>query len=430
LAAPEFGFENMDGFIPWLLSSELKQDQINILASHLTVSETYFWREQQVFAALTDHILPELIRSKKKAEKSIRIWSAGCATGEEPYSLAIALQKTVPEITDWNITILATDINPKALDKAAAGIYGPWSFRTTPDWLKTRYFHRHEDRKYEIIPEIKNMVTFSCLSLTEDDTYSFIGKNKMDIIFCRNVLMYFTEEWIKRISQNLFHSLSEDGWFVVSSSELSSQTFPQYKTVNFPGAVLYRKGKNGATHSLPSRVPVKEEVQLINTSPIHPFSFSPFLPLNPSPPSTFTRHSPGEGGPSPLQQPHPVPEETSATKIFAIRLLANQGYLSEALSLCNEAIESGKLVSGLYFMRASILQEMDKSSEAIASLKQAIYIDPDYIMGHFTLGNLFIGQGNAKNAKRYFNNVLNLLSRHADDDILPESEGLSVKYIR
>ena len=121
---------------------------------------------------------------------------------------------------------------------------------------------------------------------------------------------------------------------------------------------------------------------------------------------------------------------TKQDKIFAIRLLANLCHLEDALSMCNEAIASYKLSSELYFLRASILQELDKNSEAIASLKQAIYIDPDYIMGHFTLGNLYIRQGNSKNSKRYFKNVLDLLSRRINDDILPESDGLSVKYIR
>ena len=131
-----------------------------------------------------------------------------------------------------------------------------------------------------------------------------------------------------------------------------------------------------------------------------------------------------------LQSVVKTPEESIADRIFAIRLLADQGHLGEALSICNEAIKFYKLSPGLYFLRASILQELDKSSEAIASLKQAIYIDPDYIMGHFALGNLFIRQGNTKNAERYFNNVLDLLSRCKRDDILPESEGLSVNYIR
>jgi chemotaxis protein methyltransferase CheR len=430
LAAREFGFHNMTGFIQWLLSSELSKDQIMILASHLTISETYFWREPQVFTALTDFILPELIKSKKNKEKCIRIWSAGCSTGEEPYSIAIALHKTIQKIEDWNITILATDINPRVLSKAVSGIYGTWSFRNSPSWLKSTWFHHKEDRQYEIIPEIKKMVTFTCLSLVEMSAIS--NTNTMDIIFCRNVLMYFTNEWINKISKDLFHSLSEEGWFVVSSSELSSGVFPQFTPVNFPGAVLYRKTKNGSAHSLSSVAFLTTEAsaKVVAKEDLQPsFSVAPakkdlqlFQPLQP----LFSEASAKED----LHYIVKTPEESYTEKILAIRFLANQGYLSEALSLCNEVIASHKLSSGLYFLRASILQELDKSSEAIASLKQVIYIDPDYIMGHFALGNLFIRQGNAKNAERYFNNVLDLLSRCANDDILPESEGLSVKYIR
>ncbi len=433
-AAKEFGFQSMNGFIKWLLSSELNKEQIMILASHLTISETYFWREPQVFSALTDYILPELIKLKERGERSIRIWSAGCSTGEEPYSIAIALRKTIQKIEDWDITILATDINPKALSKAVSGIYGTWSFRNTPAWLKSRYFHNKEDRQYEIIPEIKKMVTFTSLSLVEMSAIR--NTNTMDIIFCRNVLMYFTSEWVTKISQNLFNSLSEDGWFVVSSSELSSYVFPQFTPVNFPGAVLYRKGKNGSAHSLSTELMARVDY---DTS-----TFKFLQPVQPVQPTSLVEKLNSlkveidEFNPSTLQPlelsaayAQTIPEETSDEKIFAIRLLANQGFLSKALALCNEAIASEKLAPGLYFLQASILQELDKCSEAIASLKKAIYIDPDYIMGHFAMGNLFILQGNAKNAERYFNNVLDLLSKCANDDILPaESEGLSVKYIR
>ena len=423
LAAHEFGFQEINGFIHWFLSQNLDQEQIKRLASHLTISETYFWREPYVFSALTDFILPRLIKPKKKKDKSIRIWSMGCSTGEEPYSLAIALHKTVPEIKDWNISILASDINPRAIEKARSGIYGPWSFRNTPELIKGKYFLELTDRKFEIIPEIKKMVTFSCQSLAGDEIFSSTG-HKIDIIFCRNVLMYFTPEWVSKISENIFNSLTEEGWFVVSSSELSSQVFPRFTAVNFPGAVLYNKGKNGIANKLPEYVPIDEKFQQIIPSPI--------LRISPSPPLHFTPSAPLPLSPTALakKDPLPTPVESSATKIFAIRLLANQGYLSEALTLCNEEIASEKLASGFYFIRASILQEMDRSSDAIASLKKAIYIDPEYIMGHFTLGNLFNQQGNTRNAKRHFKNVLDLLEKCTNDDSPPESEGLSVKYIR
>jgi chemotaxis protein methyltransferase CheR len=119
----------------------------------------------------------------------------------------------------------------------------------------------------------------------------------------------------------------------------------------------------------------------------------------------------------------------STDPIEKIRLLANGGALTEALTLCNEVIKSDKLSIALYSLRASIFQELEMFSDAIASFKQAIYLDPDFIMGHFALGNLFFRQQKQKHAKMHFNNVLALIKSMKNEDIIPESDGLSVKYI-
>lgn len=439
LAGVEFGFQHLNEFTQWLLTTDLNNKQIDILASYLTISETFFWRETPVFSAITDFVLPELIASKKDGGKNIRIWSAGCSSGEEAYSLAIALHKAIPDIKDWNVTILATDINPKALEKAASGIYSKWSFRNCPSWLKANYFNNLGEGKYEIIPEIKEMVTFSKLNLVEDIFPSVVNNTqKMDIIFCRNVLMYFTDEWIRKISQNLSHSLTKDGWFVVSSCELSSQVFINFTPIDYSGAFLYRKGqKNFSTSKKTSSLLfVRDEPSPVVTDLfISPNSELYLTILNsdmgiitPTELSIVTTTEP-DSATAPDSTSEIVSDIEPATDLN-IRQLANQGHLPEALLLCDEGIEEDKFSTGLYFLRASILQELDKTSEAIASLKQAIYLDPNFIMAHFALGNLFIRQRQPKNAKRYFNNVLDLLSTFNDEDILVESEGLSVMHIR
>jgi chemotaxis protein methyltransferase CheR len=414
-AAREAGFQNMFSFMQMILSNRLNKELLNLLAAHLTITETYFWREPEVFTALTDHILPEIVNLEKKGEKSINIWSSGCSSGEEPYSLAIALHRTIPDIKDWNISILATDINQKALNKAIAGIYGPWSFRNSPDWLIKGYFRVLADKKYEIRPEIKRMVTFGKMNLVRDKIpYPVNGAKPKDIIFCRNVLMYLSEKWVNKISNNLYNCLSDNGWFVVSSAELSSQVFHQFTPVNFKGAIIYRKTNKESLVSPENNDLATLELQSHDIQPLNSSTSEPFNP------STF-QYS---------QSVTETPEKSHSTKKFTIHLLADQGYLTEALTLCNEAISSEKLVPDYYFLRASILQEMDKNNEAIQSLKQAIYLDPDYIMGYFALGNLLNKKGSEKNAKRYFNNVINLLKKYSDDDVLSDSDGLSVKYIR
>lgn len=425
-AAQGFGFKHFDEFVQWLLTASLNSDQIEQLACYLTVNETYFWREPQVFSALTDFILPELVEQKKMSDRKIRIWSAGCSSGEEAYSLAIALKIAIPNIREWNVKILATDINQTVLNKAKAGLYRQWSFRNCPPWLKSNYFDFRGDGVYEIIPEIRKMVSFANLNLVGDSFPSQKNDTRdFDLIFCRNVLMYLTPQWIGKISSQFFNALQKDGWFAVSSCELSQELFAQFKPVNFNGAVLYRKGNKNFTpsvlepetvtvHHIPfpvaTNLPVIEWTGLLNSNPEN------IPPPEPEKKAEVTAIT--------------APAESAPETALKIRILANQGHLYEALSICDEAIAADKLSVEFYFLRASILQEFDKSSEAIASLKQAIYLDPKFIMAHFTLGNLYIQNGKPKNAKIAFNNVLDLLSTRSDEEILPDSEGLSVQYIR
>jgi chemotaxis protein methyltransferase CheR len=184
LAAREFGFAGAGPFLEWLVSSPINQEQVEMLASYLTISETYFWREPRSFEALRDQILPELIRSRETNGRRLRLWSAGCATGEEPYSIAIALRETLPAWKDWRITLLATDINPHILRKASAGVFGQWSFRNSPAGFKEKYFSPMAKDKYEVNAEIRNMVTFAYLNLVADAFPTPMNDtNAMDVIF-------------------------------------------------------------------------------------------------------------------------------------------------------------------------------------------------------------------------------------------------------
>lgn len=241
-AAREFGFKDAESCIQWLSSARLTKNQIEILASHLTVGETYFFREKKSFDILEEHILSELIRSRQNMERHLRVWSAGCSTGEEPYSIAILLNKMLFNLKDWNITILATDINPRFLQKATEGVYNEWSFRDTLPWIKERYFKKTKEGRFEILPHIKKLVSFSYLNLAEDSYLSLLNNtNAMDIIFCRNVLIYFTPGLARKVIQNLYRCLIDGGWLIVSPSETSHILFSQFMAVNFPGCNTVQK---------------------------------------------------------------------------------------------------------------------------------------------------------------------------------------------
>lgn len=130
LAAKDIGYDDVELYIQRLLSVSLTKEDISILANHLTIGETYFFRHKRIFEALENNILRDLIASRKGKVQRLRIWVVGCATEEEPYSVAMLIDTLIQNTKDWDITILATDINQNFLKKAAEGFYRKWSFRT------------------------------------------------------------------------------------------------------------------------------------------------------------------------------------------------------------------------------------------------------------------------------------------------------------
>jgi chemotaxis protein methyltransferase CheR len=416
-AAKEFGLADAGTLLQQLLSSPVTRHQIEMLAAHLTNTETYFWREPHSFEALRDSILPEVLRARQTGDLSLRVWCAGCSTGEEAYSIAILLRELIPVLEDWRITLLATDINPHILRRAALGVYGEWSFRNAPRRLKQKYFYFRNAGKFEIRPEIRKMVSFAPLNLAEDIYPSLItNTNAMDIIFCRNVLMYFAKDRGREVVQRFYRALAEGGWLIVAATELSPQLFPQFALKQFPGAFAYRR--EALRGGLPAGLPVQPAAKQI-LSPQPPASGAA-VPAPPRPRDRQEQGSAVETGRT----------ETAAELALALRRLANQGKLREALAASENAIAANRLDANLHYLHAVILSEEKLDGEAVAALKRALYLDPNFVLAHFALGNLAQRQGKAQDAKKSFINTLALLDGFGPDDILPEAEGLTAGRLR
>jgi len=240
------GFEDEGSFVGWLVSSPLTQDQIEKLAMHLTVDEgSYFFRDQRSLSLLHHHILPELIQSRRGGDQRLGIWSAGCCTGEEPYSLAILLDQLIPDKQKWSITIFGTDINAQSLQKAREGIYDERSLSGVPSSIRNQYFNRKETGIFEILPRIKKMVKFSFLNLLEwQSSLPLHDTNEMDLICCCRVLRYFAPHDVHQVTERLCRSLVKGGWLAISPGEVSCALFSHCVAVNFPGVYLYQKEKH------------------------------------------------------------------------------------------------------------------------------------------------------------------------------------------
>ncbi|MDT8325028.1 MAG: protein-glutamate O-methyltransferase CheR, partial [Bacteroidota bacterium] len=250
-AARELGFTEIAACVRWLSHGEVSPEQVRILGKHLTIGESYFFREIVVFSILKEHILPQLIEKKEKhGDTTLRIWSAGCSTGEEVYSLAILLDAFLEEKKDWNFVVHGTDINPSALARAEAGLYREWSFRDLPDGIMDRYFRQLEDGRYEVAQQIRARTEFSYCNLAEAPAQYPAG---YDIIFCRNVLMYFTRDKIRDIVQGFRRSVREGGWLIPSLTETTLIHNAGFEGNRFGDATLFIKQPR-----VPNIIPMKK----------------------------------------------------------------------------------------------------------------------------------------------------------------------------
>lgn len=400
-AARELGFSDPQSCARMLLSEPLTQATLATLASHLTVGETYFFRDGNTFSALEEHILPELLRERLEAGRRLRIWCAGCCTGEEPYSIAMLLDRLLPDAEAWNITILGTDINPHFLRKAGDGVYGEWSFRDAPAWVRDRYFVRRRDGCHVLQPRIRRKVMFSRLNLADDD-YPSLATNTtaMDVILCRNVLMYFTEERARRVAHNLRRALNSGGWLVVGPAETSNTLFEPLVPVQLPGILVYRNTSVASPQAIATALAPPE--------PAGPHEDGP--PAAPAPRASSVRPA-GPGDPD--------------EQIRAARRCAGEGRLDEAAAWCQKALEAERLNPVLHFLLGNIRQEQGQIEAAAQSFAGATFLDPEFALAHFALGNLCRARGRHAQARRHLDNALRLLAAYPHDAFVPEAEGLT-----
>lgn len=426
-AAREFGHPNAETCARWLLSAPLTRSHIEVLASHLTIGETYFFREKETLQVFEQQIVPELLGSRHDGERRLRIWSAGCSTGEEPYSIAMLLDGLIPDPEAWNVTILATDINPQFLRKAAAGVYGEWSFRGSPAWLRERYFRRRKDGRYELNPHIRSMVSFSYLNLATDLYPSLLNNtNAMDVILCRNVLMYFSAERTREVTENFYRSLVAGGWLIVSTTEISNTLFPSFSAVRLPGVVLYRKAVGAETMPVVIGRPVPGFAEP-DISPLHAPLQAPGDAVA-EPPQFAARRAgqqPGVAVASEIGEAPALEQEDGHALLAKARRSANEGRLADAVAWCERAIAADKMNPGHHYLLATVRQEQGKTEAAAQSLRRALYLDPAYVLAHFGLANIELSLGRHREARRHFANALATLRGHAHHEILPESEGLT-----
>ncbi|MBI3474315.1 MAG: protein-glutamate O-methyltransferase CheR [Acidobacteria bacterium] len=218
-----------------------RDGELRHLLNEITIGETCLFRSQPQLDALRKVILPELVVEKtKQITKRLRIWSAGCSTGEESYTLAMTmLEESERLLKGWTVEIVATDLNDRSVETAKAGIYGDYALRNTNDLYKRKYFTAGEGQKLQVRPEVKKLVTFSRLNLQDDSKMLFM--KGMDLILCCNVLIYFDGASKAKVINHFFTNLNFGGYFFLGTSESLMKMNEQFHLVHFPGTIAYWK---------------------------------------------------------------------------------------------------------------------------------------------------------------------------------------------
>ncbi|MEO8351791.1 MAG: CheR family methyltransferase [Chthoniobacteraceae bacterium] len=399
VSARESQRDDANAYAREVIAGSLSTTEIEVLAAHLTIGETYFFRDPAAFALLQNRVLPDLAaRRRAGGARRLRIWSAGCCSGEEPYSIAIAVRRALPDLANWRVGILATDINAQFLRKAAAGIYGRWSFRGVSEETQQTYFRPAGSGQLEVVPSIREMVRFVPLNLVAN-TYPSLadGTAEIDLIFCRNTLIYFSRAQAEKVIGRLHRALAEDGLLFVSAAEAPPDLFAGFAPVGYPGTVVFRKAH---TDTDPAATPPPARME-----------FS--IPIAPPIPRA------GAGNVNPVR-PEPVEEPTARA-----RRLADAGRFDEALAVCNAAIAHEKLDAGLHHLRAVILEHTGAVGEAIEALKRALFLDHNFVAAHLTLGHLLQRKGRPREAGRSFQSARQVLARCHPDSVIPEAGGMT-----
>ncbi len=447
---------SLDEFYDLLINAQTGSVEMDLLVNSVTVSETHFFRDAAQFNALVASVLPEIIK-RKSSLRTLRIWSAGCASGEEPYSIAMVLRDVLPDIDNWSITILATDINTTLLERAHVGSYGSWAFREERALqLRPRYFQAAGNR-FDLSHQIKRMVTFNRLNLVEN-TYPSYETNTMmmDLIVCRNVTIYFPEMVTRQVVGRFYNALVDGGWLMVGHSEPSIEIYKQFQPRNFPDTVLYQRVDNPKPITGPLTVP---QIPALVPPPAHRSAThaTPTIPR----PVFIPKPGPDLGK---LISSSAVPEEkheetlqhakellefgrdqdalTMLEKLLLARpndaqtfvLLgqahANRGVWTESEKCCRRAIEIDKLALQAYYTLGLVLQHQKKLDEAVDMMKKVVYLDRNHILGHYNLAGLYREQRMFPNAQKSLDNALNLLRSLPAEQMLSDSGGISVSRLR
>lgn len=360
------------------------------LIGELTIGETYFFRQVEHFDLLRTHILPEIL-NRKTESRTLSIWSAGSATGAEAYSLSILLKtEFAARLEGWHVAITATDLNVDFLAAAREAVYTKWALRSLPPHVLRSCFET-DGATSRLRPEYREDVYFSYHNLVDAEHFDTVPRSPFDVVMCRNVMIYFSQEQNRGLIRNFHGLLQPGGWLIVGHAEYGGEMFPDYETVHTGNAVVFRKPSSG----------------------------DPFPPPPPPLVLDFPLHAP----PAP---PPPTPDPPPAVQVQTARALADRGDWDAAERICRQRLAADPLDCEAHFTLGLILEHRGLDAAAIAEMRSTIYLDRSFALAYYHLGTLLRRTGDVVGSRKAFRNLERILSRKDAAEMVDHGDGIQV----
>ncbi|MGM9999243.1 MAG: CheR family methyltransferase [Candidatus Bruticola sp.] len=438
-AAKRYGYTNrINDFIIFLENNPPKQICDEIVQSIL-VGETYFFRDQQLWDSLKEEILPELIK-ERNAQRSLRIWSAGCSSGEEVYSIAVVIKEFFPNLIDWNVKILGTDISERSLSRAHEAIYNQRSTRGISDYLKLKWFEK-EGTNLKINPKLRELTSFFRQNLCDLNFPNHTFKD-IDLLICRNVLIYLSKDYVNKIMEHFYKCLSPRGWLILAPTEIPFE-LPSYLHLQYmKSKLLVLRPREATLNTKATAISTDLALNLdLTASSSNLFiqvpslslpsksnslhdSIGRSLSLEESAVKTFTDNLSNED-PSNFSLPSQFTSSNQAIELARqARCYADKGDFAQALISATQSIDYCPTYVDGWMILATIQRELELHEEAIESLHRAIYLDPNTAVAYLQLAQAMY-KNKDYNFQRYVA-IFNKLVENMDDGI-PLKHGFGLK---
>lgn len=393
--------------------AELKE-----LLSLITINETYLFRYPEQFHVLGNIIIPELLLSRKpKDDSPLRIWSAGCSTGEEAFSIAITLMESIADWKSRNIKILGTDVSKKALNTAFRGVYSRGAFRITRDELLEKYFRKVDTDHWEVKDDVRSLVDFAYHNLIKEPyPLSFVGA--WDIIFCRNVTIYFKPESTRRVIENFYRSIIQEGYLFIGHSETLYNINPGFLTVRYGDVFLYQKPHISLEENLEveSKDSEKEKHKAILVgNPLSDIDIE-HIPATACNPENVKPES---------ECDNPRLDE----RIKRVLHLLEKNRIADARSEIDALLSSEALNPEVYHLSGIINKKMGFMKDALEAFRRAIYLDRDFAPSFVEIGGIYYGSGNLDQSVKYYRRAAETLKKSGGRKFLDHKGGELNKFL-